>query len=146
MSSLLEKNNIHVVRVPAGTTSHLQPLDVSVNKPVKDFFRKEFSKWYADKVVEGNSTIVDMRLTIMKPLSAQLMIQFYNYMKKNPNIVQNGFRLVGVNEILTCIHARTHTHTHTHTHIHTHTSTMDRSSTETHSLIQTMVRPSTYVL
>ena len=42
VSTLLEENNIHVVVVPANCTGHLQPLDLSLNKSVKDFLRREF--------------------------------------------------------------------------------------------------------
>ena len=34
---LLEDNNVDVVCVPTNCTDCLQPLDLSVNKPVKDF-------------------------------------------------------------------------------------------------------------
>ena len=32
--------------VPAGFTSELQPLDVSVNKPIKDILKTEWQKWF----------------------------------------------------------------------------------------------------
>ena len=38
VSKLLEDNNIHLVIVPANCTDRLQPLDLSLNKPVKDFY------------------------------------------------------------------------------------------------------------
>ena len=41
---LLEANHIHVVLVPANCTDRLQPLDVSVNKPAKNFLRQQFQK------------------------------------------------------------------------------------------------------
>ena len=33
-------------------TDRLQPLDLSVNKPVKDLMRQKFRSWYANKVKE----------------------------------------------------------------------------------------------
>ena len=39
---LLEKNNIDHVNVPANCTDKLQPLDLSVNKPLKDEMKKRF--------------------------------------------------------------------------------------------------------
>ena len=37
---LLENNNIHIVIVAANCTDRLQPLDLSVNKPAKNFLRQ----------------------------------------------------------------------------------------------------------
>ena len=48
INSLLEENNIHVVLLPANTTDRLQPMDISVNKPAKDFLRKKFQNWYSE--------------------------------------------------------------------------------------------------
>lgn len=48
--SLLEENNIHVVKVPANCTDRLQPMDLSVNKSVKEFMRNKFQQWYASEV------------------------------------------------------------------------------------------------
>ena len=39
ITELLE-DNIHVVLLPPNTTDSLQPMDLSVNKPAKDFFYK----------------------------------------------------------------------------------------------------------
>ena len=40
--SLLQSHNIIVIQVPANCTDKLQPLDISVNKLVKDEMRKRF--------------------------------------------------------------------------------------------------------
>jgi hypothetical protein len=37
----LERKNCDLVVIPGGMNSQLQPLDVSVNKPFKDYLRKE---------------------------------------------------------------------------------------------------------
>ena len=47
---ILEENNIHVVSVPANCTDRLQPMDLSVNKSVKEFMRSKFREWYSDQV------------------------------------------------------------------------------------------------
>ena len=38
----LEENHIFVALVPANSTDKLQPLDVSVNKSIKEFLRDQF--------------------------------------------------------------------------------------------------------
>lgn len=103
---LLEDNHIHVVMVPANCTDRLQPLDVSVNKPAKTFLRQQFHKWYAEQICQqlqdkADVTPVDLRLSVVKPLGAQWMIQLYDYMKSKPHIVQNGFRAVGILDCIT---------------------------------------------
>ena len=39
VTDLLELNNIHVCLLPANTTDKLQPMDIWVNKPAKDFLK-----------------------------------------------------------------------------------------------------------
>ena len=69
---LLEANHIHFVVVPANCTDRLQPLDLSVNKPVKEFLRKQFHTWYAQQICQqlknGSQVPIDLKLSTMKPL------------------------------------------------------------------------------
>ena len=85
---LLEENHIHVVMVPANCTDRLQPLDVSFNKPAKNFLRQQFHTWYAEQISQqlgekasAHAHPVDLRLSVVKPLGAQWMIKLYNYFK-----------------------------------------------------------------
>ena len=48
MKSLLLKNNILSVVVLSNCTDHLQPLDLSVNKALKDHLRRSFQTWYSE--------------------------------------------------------------------------------------------------
>ena len=49
---LLEQNNIYACLLPPNTTDRLQPLDLTVNKPVKEFLRQKFQEWYAQQVAD----------------------------------------------------------------------------------------------
>ena len=48
----LESNSIHICLLPPNTTDRLQPMDVSINKPAKDFLKQKFDEWYAEQVIE----------------------------------------------------------------------------------------------
>ena len=93
---LLEKNNILFVTVPNNYTDRLQPLDLSVNKPAKDFIRAKFREWYGSHICkqldDGLKEDVDMRMTIMKLITAQWVIDVHGYVSSRPSIVVNGFR------------------------------------------------------
>ena len=99
--TLLEENNITIVLVPENCTDRLQPL---VNKPAKSFLRSKFQDWYADKVcqqlVNQEESTVDLRLSVVKPLAAKWMIQFFDYIKTKPEIVINGFSGAGIVSML----------------------------------------------
>ena len=76
--SKLEENNIHIVKVPANCTDRLQPMDLSINKAVKEFMRGKFQMWYAVEVEkklqlgvdELALELPDLRMSVMKPLGA----------------------------------------------------------------------------
>ena len=99
---LLQNNNLNIVVVPTNCTDRLQPLDVSVNKPVKEFLCKQFHGWYAEQICKQLYTKeflfvpVDLKLSTMKPLGAQWMIKLQDHLKTKPELLQNGFREVGI--------------------------------------------------
>ena len=43
--SALSALNCDIVYIPGGLTPMLQPLDISVNKPIKDYIRDSYSRW-----------------------------------------------------------------------------------------------------
>ena len=98
---LLDSNNIDVVIIPANCTDRLQPLDLSINKAVKEFLRGKFQEWYASQVfkqrkgqVEDKS--IDLRLSIMKPLGARWMVDVYNHIKSKPDMIKGAFKAAGI--------------------------------------------------
>ena len=92
---LLEDNHVRIAMVPPNCTDQLQPLDVSVNKVVKNFLRQQFEKWYVTQVCQqfkrGDNSAVDLKISVVKPLGAQWIIDAINYLERNPNIVINGY-------------------------------------------------------
>ena len=84
--------------VPANCTDRLQPLDLSANKPTKDFMKRKFQEWYANIILQqledGVEEPVDMRLTVMKPLvsNCKWAIEMCDFLSSRPDILINGFR------------------------------------------------------
>jgi len=98
---MLEENHIDVLLVPANCTDGLQPLDVSINKAVKDFLRNEFQGWYASQVqiqLQNGSAFPDINLSlsVVKPLGVTWLKNTLDYLKINPHIAINGFRKAGL--------------------------------------------------
>ena len=107
MESLLLENNILSVIVPSNCTDLLQPLDLSVNKPLKDHLRRSFQSWYSEQVSkqleegkEPDDVKVDMRLSIMKPLGAKWITSAYDYLRSESGMVHGGFIEAGIVEAL----------------------------------------------
>ena len=48
--ALLNAHNIIPMQLPPNCTNKLQPLDVSINKPIKDHMKATFQQWYANEV------------------------------------------------------------------------------------------------
>ena len=107
---LLERNHVDVVFVPPNCTDRLQPLDLSVNKPAKDFLRDKFQHWYSDKVFDQlckndnddheSLEPIKFPLQVMKPLGAQWIMELHAYMLSKPEIIKNGFRAAGITDVL----------------------------------------------
>ena len=85
--------------LPANATDLLQPMDIAVNKPVKDFLKCKFKQWYSDEVtkqLEGVDDIeaieiqpVDMHSASMKVLTAKWLVEMGEFLPENPQIVVN---------------------------------------------------------
>ena len=104
--SLLHANHIFYAIVPPNSTNRLQPMDLSINKPAKDFLKRKFQDWYAGIILQQledqdkDHHPVDMRLSIMKLLVSMWAIEMYHDFISRPKIFVNGFRDAGINDIL----------------------------------------------
>ena len=100
---MLSKNLVYVY-VPANCTSELQPMDLSVQKCVKDCMRNSFEDYYAEVVAKSLKTKtefnVELGMTTLKPLSAIWLVSAIDYLKAHPHIVYNGFNAAGIAECL----------------------------------------------
>ena len=81
---------------------------MSVYKLAKEYLRSKFQSWYASKITSqlraGTSSSalqpVPMQLSIIKPIDAKWMMDLYDYIKSKPELVINGFRNVGIVDII----------------------------------------------
>ena len=101
--TLLERHNIIPIHIPANCTDKLQPLDVSINKPLKDEMKRRFQTWYAAEVEKQlNDDIpieqvkVEMPASIIKNESAKWMMSAWQDLQKRPDMAINGFRKAGI--------------------------------------------------
>ena len=105
INELLESHNIHVTLLPPNTTDLLQPMDISVNKPAKDFLKRKFEEWYCEQVteqLEGNDMgevelqPVNLNLSILKELGAKWLVEMVDYVRDNPQFIVKGFIKAGI--------------------------------------------------
>ena len=105
VNQLLDEHNIHVCLLPANTTDRLQPMDLSVNKPAKDFLQQKFQEWYAKQVLQQlhgrdidsvELQPIDLSLPLLKELGAKWLVEMFEYITSNPQIVVNGFVKSGI--------------------------------------------------
>lgn len=90
-------------------THFFQPLDLTVNGSAKNFARKEFITYYSSTVqqqLECGKTVedieVDFRLTTLKPLHAQWLVNMHNFFT-TPNgkeIILKGWKKAGISDLL----------------------------------------------
>lgn len=93
VNALLDSHNIHVCLLPPNTTDHLQPMDISVNKPAKDFLKREFEQWYAEQVtrqLQGQDIDmaelqeINLGLPVLREVGAKWLVNMAEYIAKNP--------------------------------------------------------------
>ena len=96
---LLESNAIYAVNILVNCTDRLQPMDLSVNRNIKEFLKNKFGKWYASMVFANwddslTPASLDLWLSIMKPLNAKWLLDTHSYLSRNPSMILNGFKAV----------------------------------------------------
>ena len=101
----LQSLNIELVPVPANMTHFFQPLDLTVNGSAKKFIRRKFITYYSSEVknqLDSGKNLddieVDFRLSKIKPLHAQWLIDMYNYFttEKGNQIIIKGWKKAGI--------------------------------------------------
>lgn len=80
-------------------------MDVSVNKPAKDFLKRRFEDWYSGEIMkqlEGRDIEsaqlqpINLGMPVLKELGAKWMVEMAAYFGENPQIIVNGFLKSGI--------------------------------------------------
>ena len=106
--SLLKSNDIHVCMQPPNSTDRLQPMVISINKPVKSLLKAKFEEWYTLKLAEQlqESNIEELEpidyvgLPILKELGAKWLVEMATYISQNQQFLLSGFVKAGISRAL----------------------------------------------
>lgn len=104
--ALLNSHNIVAMQLPPNCTDKLQPLDISINKPMKDHMKAKFQQWYANEVRKQLETIsvkqvkVDVGLSVVKGPSANWIISGWQALEHRPDVAINGFKKSGIFDMI----------------------------------------------
>ena len=80
-------------------------MDISVNKPAKDFLKRKFEDWYSGEIMkqlEGSDVEsaelqpISLGMPMLKELGAKWMVEMATYFGEIPQIVVNGFVKAGI--------------------------------------------------
>ena len=81
-------------------------LDLSFNKEYKHALKDRYNQWYADQVAQQIDNIddedqirtvkVDTRMTVIKPLHANWIIDVHQEMANKKNLILDGFKKAGI--------------------------------------------------
>ena len=102
-------NKIEVVCVPANMTYLLQSLDLTVNGYAKKFTRRKFSEWYFSQIMkqlddgkELHGINIDLKLSKLKPLHAEWLVELYNQMStaKGQKTIHSAWKTSGITEAM----------------------------------------------
>ena len=107
--NLLKENNIKTVFVTANMTNLLQPLDVTISGYGKTFCYKRFNHWYMEQIKEQldngkqiKEVDVKLKLTRLKPLHAELLVELFNHMttRQGKEIIMSVWTASGIIEAI----------------------------------------------
>ncbi len=109
---MLLELHIVAIQIPPNCTDKLQPMGISINKPMKDELKSKFQAWYAEEVQKQlkagpvEEVKVDVRLSNIKGRSANWMIASWQSIECRPELAINGFRKAGICSAIEAVHTQ----------------------------------------
>ena len=107
--NLLRDNKILLTNVPANVTKFYQPLDLMVNGCAKRFMAQKFNDWYTqqvsaqlDKGIAVDEIDIKLHLSLLKPLPAEWLVDFYNHMASGAakKMIDSGWASSGIEDAI----------------------------------------------
>ena len=96
ITSLIEKHHGKIVLVPHNMMNYFQSLDLTVNRSCKSLLHDKVEIWYAEQVqaqiskgIAPESVSVDLKISILKPVHAKLVTQYYSHIRTDE---EGGYR------------------------------------------------------
>ena len=87
-------------------------MDISVNKPAKEYLKKQFDEWYSEMVMqqlEGKDVEdlegieiqpIDLGMPVLKEVSAKWLVGMIEHITENPQFIVNGFICSGISSAI----------------------------------------------
>ena len=108
MKKLCVVNHCEIVIVPHNLTNKFQPLDISVNMAAKSYISIKYNEWFSNQVTsqllngrDPTQVKVSTRLRDIKPMHARWIVDLYNYLQSEREIITHGFDSAGITEAAT---------------------------------------------
>jgi hypothetical protein len=96
------KFHIRVVFLPPACEEVLQPVDLSCKEEIKAVLKEHFMHWYAAEIQHSNCVSgqlpvdVDLRLSVMKPIHADWIVQTWLQMQHKRDQIIRGWEESGI--------------------------------------------------
>ena len=99
------KSSCEIIIIPHKLRNEFQPLDIRVNKAAKSFIFEKYNSWLANEVSKqfrepAADVKVSLKLSVIKPLHAKLIVDLYNTLEDDKEMAINGFRSAGITEAI----------------------------------------------
>ena len=98
VAEALRRGNVQTAIIPAGCTSKVQPVDVSLNKPFKAIVKHKWEQYMQDSAKQ-DATLAKIPTPSKKTL-VEWIIEANEYLTNNAEVVSKAFKVCGISNAL----------------------------------------------